>query len=569
MVTASLLDTFLKRTEDKIGAKAVTFYADGDGRGVELTYGQLAAQAGAFATLLQARELSGSRAVIALHSGPEFVVSFLGCLLAGVVATPLPPLRVGDAGALERLNAIAEDAGAAVVIASHSLCEAMQRHEFSHLPVSRLPWISPPPSGAAPPIVLFRSTRLVDAAFIQYTSGSTSKPKGVAVSHANLEANLDVIGKKLRVGRESVVVSWLPLHHDWGLVGVLLAGLYHGNHIVLINPLHFAQKPVRWLQAISRYRGTHTGAPNFAYDLCVRRVVEAEHEGLDLTSLEVAGCGAEPIRPQTVEAFCRRFASAGFRSTSFYPCYGLAEATLFVSGSDMPRDPVVMTVEQRNLGNGQTAIVESPEGKPVVSCGSVAAEHEVLIVDPEHRTVLAEDRLGEVWVRGPSIATAYWSRDGGPVSSPMAATADGRSSYLRTGDLGYIHDQELYLVGRLKDVIIVNGRKVHAHDLEDTVAKLLPAASRGQIAAFSYGDFSDERFAIAVEIHGCVKERLEELSYQMFSAIVRAHEVTPGRVVIVRPGALPLTTSGKMRRAHARAMLQNNAFDIQAEYVAK
>lgn len=565
--TAHFLDRLMTHASENENAKALTFLGNGADRPIELSYRQLAARATSFAARLQADGLSGRLAVIALPSGVEFVVAFVGCLMAGVVAVPIPALRERDLRTWQRLDAVARDSRPTAVISTPEACE--RRGGGSGIPVldRQIRWLTSV-SDAVDEGTVRAPTYELRPAFIQYTSGSTADPKGVVITHDNLESNLRAIGKKLRVQRESVVVSWLPMHHDWGLVGAVLAGLYHGNRLVLMSPVHFAQSPVRWLAAITRYRGTHTGAPNFAYELCCRKIRDTDFESLDLGSLEVAGCGAEPIRSRTVHDFCARFSRLGFRSTSFYPCYGMAEATLFVTGADEPREPIMPQLAQQEVFDGETVMIDQPGARPYVNCGSPADGHELRIVDPEVRVTRGEGRVGEVWIRGPSVTPGYWSGGSAQLLLDNATTLDGQGGFLRTGDLGFLRGGELYLAGRLKDVIISNGRKFHPQDIEETVLGLSFDGRIGRVAAFSYDDVEEARLAVVVELQSATTADIAEFPRKVFLAIVRQHEIAPKRVLLVKGGSLPLTTSGKIRRGDTPTMVERCEFDVLAEYVA-
>lgn len=516
--------------------------------------------------MLRAERLSGARVVVALASGPEFIIAFVACLLAGAVAVPSPPLSGRDLRAWKRMEALARDSRAHAVIASQEMTDARERPEFGHLSVTRLRWISPCSDIVSDRLPML-SASPGSIAFLQYTSGSTSDPKGVVITHDNLVANLTAIGQKLRVTKESVPVSWLPMHHDWGLIGVVLAGLFHGNRLVLMAPLHFAQKPLRWLKAITAYSGTHTGAPNFAYELCTKRISPHDLKTLDLRSWKVAGCGAEPIRAQSVLQFCAKFKHSGFKSSCFYPCYGLAEATLFVSGGDGPREPSVLSVYEEELSGDAVVVQPDGSGKLIVGCGSPADGHEILIVDPELHSTQPDGRVGEIWVRGPSVSHGYWASPEG--SKPHnAVTADGQDGFLRTGDLGFLREGELFLVGRLKEVIIVNGRKIHPQDIEWSATNLEFPGVLGRAAAFCCGSFEEPQLTILLEMKSAGTASVESLPQLVMRKVARDHDVTPKRIAIVKAGVLPITTSGKLQRAHARSLLLAGNFHIHAEYFA-
>ena len=517
--------------------RAFTFLPDGETVAGALTYGELDRRACAVAAALAERGLAGERALLLLPPGRDFVAAFLGCLYAGVVAVPADPAH--SRRGLPRLWSIARDARPAAVLTLDGLAGRLRGWLAeggpgcgvgAWLAVDALPdglaegWRDP---GAG----------LSDLAFLQYTSGSTGGPKGVVIRHRHLLDNEERIRRAFRQDEETVVVGWLPLFHDMGLIGNLLQPLYVGGSCVLMPPAAFLQKPVRWLRAIAEHGATTSGGPDFAYDLCVRKVAPAERAGLDLSRWRVAFNGAEPVRAETLERFAAAFGPCGFRAAAFQPCYGLAEATLLVAAAPAP------AVREGEGG-----------GRQRVSCGPVAAG-EVAVVDPETCAPVAPGAVGEVWVRGGSVADGYWGREEASAEAFGARLASGEGPYLRTGDLGLVEGGELYVTGRRKDLVILRGRNHYPQDLESTAEASHPALVPGGAAAFSVDLGREERLVVAAELERRAARRpaaFPEIAAAVRQAVAAGHGAAVWEVVLLPPGGLPRTTSGKVRRSACR-----------------
>ncbi len=504
------------RAERTPTARAFLFLADGEGESARLTYADLDRRARAVAARLQ-RELgadaAGARALLLLPPGLDFVVGFLGCLYAGAVAVPAHPPRPGGdrkpgrrRPGEERLAALLADARPRAVLTVAAGTRRLDGLDLPGGPTVRVAVDEVPDGegrGWRPP------AEDPDAvAFLQYTSGSTATPRGVEVTHRNLAANQHAIERAFDQSEESVVVGWLPLYHDMGLVGTVLQPIWCGGSCVLLSPAAFLQRPRRWLEAIDRYRATTSGGPDFGYALAIRKIPPEERDGLDLSSWRVAFDGAEPVRAATLEAFAEAFAPAGFRREAFLPCYGLAEATLFVSGAPPAEAPRVLEVSAAGLERGRPLSADG-EPVPLVSCGRPGAGVEVAVVDPETRARRPPATVGEIWVAGPSVAQGYFGRpeETATTFGARIAGAPGGEErrWLRTGDLGFLGPGgELFVTGRRKDLIIVRGRNLYPHDLERTAEAAHPAVRPGGAAAFALdpplGRLGEERLALAVEI---------------------------------------------------------------------
>ena len=388
-------------------------------------------------------------------------------------------------------------------------------------------------------------------AFLQYTSGSTAAPRGVMITHGNLLHNSALIHDCFGSDPEGRGVFWLPLFHDMGLIGGVIHTIYCGGSSTLLSPVHFLHRPIRWLQAISRTGATISGAPNFAYELCVERTTPEQRADLDLSCWRVAFNGAETVRPETLDRFAEAFAPAGFRREAFLPCYGLAEATLLVSGGPSGSPPVVLTVDAEALGRGEVAeSSQTGQSKYLASSGEVAGGHRVVIVDPSTRIPCAEDRIGEIWVSGPSVAEGYWGRTAETQETLRASLSRGGvGSFLRTGDLGFLKNGMLFITGRLKDLIILRGRNVYPQDVEWTAERCHPALSAGGAAAFAIDVNGEERLAIVQEIkrHSDGVET-EEVFAAIRQAITDQFDIEVHAIRLIRPLSLPKTSSGKVQR---------------------
>jgi amino acid adenylation domain-containing protein len=564
---ASLVAVLRQRAADHPERALYTFLADGELDGGTLTYGEVDRRARAVAADLLARGLSGQRALLLYPPGLDFIVGFLGCLYAGVVAVPAYPPR--SRRSLPRLQSIGEDARPAAALTDAATLAQVERM------TGELPAPGPDRWLATDTVDLALADAWCDPglgrdhlAFLQYTSGSTAAPKGVMVSHGNLLENEAVIQRSFGVTAASVIVGWLPLYHDMGLIGNVLQPLFAGARCVMMSPVAFLQRPARWLEAISRYRGTTSGGPNFSYDLCVEKIREEERAALDLTSWEVAFNGAEPVRAESLERFALAFAPQGFRRQAFFPCYGLAEATLFVSGRRPGEGAHVERYDVDALGSGRAE--PKADGRSLTGSGRVAADaFQLAIVEPETLQPVAAGTVGEILISGPSIAGGYFGRPEATAETfgvrPAGAPADG-PTYLRTGDLGFLDASgELFIAGRQKDLIIIRGRNFYPQDLELTAELAHPALRRGCAAAFAYDHAGAERLVVAVEIDRRREAEAAVAAEEVRRAVAQEHEVQPWDVLIVRAGSIPKTSSGKIQRRRCRQAWQQGELELIEE----
>ena len=547
---------------------AFTYLVDGEDEIVEMTNGELDRRARAIGAWLESHNLCGERALLLYPPGLEFITAFFGCLYAGVVAVPVYPPRRNRS--LERIQAIADDAEAKVALTTDPVLERVENliDETPHL--KELTWLATShlkdetAEGWEMPDI-----HADTLAFLQYTSGSTGTPKGVMLDHANLVHNSALISYGFEHSRSGTGVYWLPSYHDMGLIGGILQPLYVGRPNVFMSPMSFLQRPLRWLRAITKYRGTTSGGPNFAYDLCVRKITDEQIEELDLSTWEVAFNGAEPVRAETIEAFSRRFAPCGFRREAFYPCYGLAEATLIVTGGWAKQPPVARSFDAERLSEGRAEIVEddTPKAKPLVGCGENLPDQRVVIADPETRMPLSAGQVGEVWVRGPSVALGYWRRPDVTEEVFKARLAEsGEGPFLRTGDLGFVHDRELFITGRIKDLIILHGVNIYPQDIEQTVQeshKRLRADSGGVFVAEVDGQ---ERLVVVQEVERHRTANTKEIIGVIRRQVSKEHELGLDAVLLVKAGSVPKTTSGKIQRHACREGYLNDTLAVVARW---
>ncbi|MGW1957726.1 fatty acyl-AMP ligase [Streptomyces sp. NPDC001920] len=548
---------------------------DCDGEVQEISYARLAERSRAVAAWLQERGLTGTRAMLLYPPGLDFVCGYLGCLAAGVVAVPgVPPQGRGhNHRALTRMKRLIADADAKVILGGREVITALAG-ATEHLPeladVIRVATEDIPDEAAAS----WHDPRVTadSVAFLQYTSGSTAAPRGVVVTHQNLLDNARVISERMGHTpdvvdeyRHEMFVSWLPVYHDMGLIGPVLNTLHLGATATLFSPLHFLQQPGRWLTAISRYRPHTSGGPNFAYELCLKHAGPELLDNLDLSSWKVAFNGAEPVRAATLRRFADTFAPAGFRREALYPCYGLAEATLMVTGGTVHTPPTLLQAPHTgpHAGEADAAAVSSGRPGPGVT---------VAVVDPERREELPEGEVGEIWVRGASVAKGYW-RNALATRETFRATLPGHEGrFLRTGDLGFLCAGELFVTGRLKDLIVVDGRNHYPQDLELTAEMAHPALRPGCTAAFSVdGGTPDcvgtggEQAVVVAEIAPDSASEAEKIIDVVRSGIGEAHGLPVREVVLVRPGTIPKTSSGKIQRHASRAAYLNGTLAVIEE----
>ena len=543
-----------------------------------LDYATLERRSRALASELQQRFPAGERALILLDNDEHYVVAFFACLYAGMIAVPVFPPESAKQQHLARLLAIAADSQAACVLTSTTIIDVVASASEGFGSTELIPVDAVDESRAEHWIE--HHPKRGDIAFLQYTSGSTATPKGVMVSHGNLMANERAIETGFSIGADDVFVSWLPLYHDMGLIGGLLQPIYRGIPAVLMSPTFFLQRPVRWLEAISRHRGTISGGPDFAYRLCLERIRDEQLEALDLSSWRVAFSGAEPVRHDTLTGFIERFRPAGFAADTAAPCYGLAEATLLVSCNQRGTGVVGTAFSQQLLAEGKAA--SAVEGNTLVGCGTPEPGHAIDIVDPEGLHSLPSGDVGEIWVNGPSVAHGYWqnpeataqtfvTRDGVSwqrTDDTDAQNHDARDDrWLRTGDLGFLHEGQLYIAGRIKDLIILRGNNVYPQDIESAVEAEVEAVRKGRVAAFAVTTPEGaEGIGVAAEVSRGIQKLVpaEKLVEALSETVGSACHEPLSVVLLLNPGGLPKTSSGKLQRSACRQGWEAGSLDAYA-----
>lgn len=532
---------------------------------IRFTYAQLDEAARRIGAALQQAGLTGERAVLLYQPGPEYVCALMGCLYGGVVAVPVYAPRQN--ASYTRVLQVIASARASVLLSTEKIFSTLDQYEWGNLKRVDLRWLAT--DTLSPSLAGQWRMPDIDAdtlAVLQYTSGSTGRPKGVRLCHRHLLLNLRMLARAMDCNCDSIGVIWIPPYHDMGLIGGLLLPIYSGFPVHLMAPATFLQRPIRWLEAISKYRGTISVAPNFAYELCVKRIRPEQLATLDLSSWRVAGNGAEPIRARTMREFAETFAPAGFDSRAIFPCYGMAEATLYVAGGPISSGAHVLKASRAALENGSVQALSDSEIITLVSSGTIAPEVEVRIVDPASGRVLADGEVGEIWIAGDSIADGYWEQPEATADTFHASLPDDDSNWLRSGDLGSILDGELYVVGRLKELIIIHGQNHYPHDIEATAAGIHPALRAYGAAAFSVEHEDCEQLALVLELErNALESDLAQIAALVREAVSRQHQLQIGRLAFVRPGGIPRTSSGKIQRYLTRKRLLQGKLPIVEE----
>ncbi|HMK78303.1 MAG TPA: fatty acyl-AMP ligase [Xanthobacteraceae bacterium] len=562
---SSLVDVLRYRAAEHPGDKAYAFLSERGGEEAALTFAELERRAATLAGRLAAGAKRGDRALLVFPPGLEFIEAFFGCLVAGLVPVPMMvPRRVS---ARDSSTAIVADCTPRIALTTRALAD-VRPDIIERFRQAGLAWeiVEPQRAPADVTAAAFPAPTAEDLAFLQYTSGSTSSPKGVMVTHGNLLANLEMIRTTLAYTRASTHVSWVPLHHDMGLILNVLETHFIGALCVLMSPPGFIKRPHEWLRAIGAYRAQVTSAPNFAYDLCVSRFRAESMKGVDLSCWKEAVNAAEPVRADTIARFCTTFQPYGFNPGAMRPLYGLAEATLLVSAARASGAGAVVRGVSRAALQSQRidAPIDRADEQAVVGCGRTVAGQAIAIVDPQTAKRLQPDQIGEVWVSGPSVACGYW-RNAEATNATFRARIEGESReyWLRTGDLGFLDGAgELFITGRIKDVIIINGINHYPQDIEHTVQESHPALRRDHGAAFGILDQNNvERLVIVQEVERTARKTVEsdDIAGCIREALFDAHELSAYRIVLIPPGELPKTTSGKIQRNLTRTLWQQGS----------
>lgn len=553
------------------GDQPAFYFTDGEAEDEDLclTFAELDLAARNVAGYLQKLGGKGQRVLLLYPPVLDFVIGFFGCLYAGATAVPAFPPRKNRKG--QRIHGIARDCQAQLALTNEYVRQQIEGDtnwvEWESVSIIATDSLATDYSG------LWKNPDLSpnDLAVLQYTSGSTGQPKGVMLSHGNLVRNTELIMVAFETNQQSIGVSWLPTYHDMGLVGGVLESVFIGRPVVLMSPMAFLQKPIRWFRTVSRYRATTSGGPNFAYQLCVDKILDEDLKDIDLTSWRTAFNGAEPVRAATLNQFTERFSKVGFSSVAFLPCYGMAETTLIVTGGPQNEPPVIHFFDSQALDLQKVVPCseDHPNARELVASGQVLPCEELLIVDPETGTPAAEDSIGEIWIKSSSVGMGYWERDEITRETFHAQTSDGKGPFLRTGDLGFVHNEQLYVAGRLKDMIIVRGVNRYPQDIEQTVEAAHPIMQSGLVAAFADSAEDRERLIIAAEVQTRREETdWDEVIVAVRRAVAQQHELPPEAVLLVRFGTLPRTSSGKIQRHACRDEFTRGSFKIVAQWKA-
>ena len=552
----TFVELLLKRSQEQPDQTAFIFLQDGKTESGRLTYGELHQKAREIALELTSWSQPGDRILLLYPPGLEFITAFCGCLYAQAIAVPtnLPHPK----HSLTRVQTIVNNSQAKVALTTASVLAKLKRQFIDYPDLMKLHWLTndqvsnelakDSASQYIPPQIEANAV-----AFLQYTSGSTSEPKGVMVSHQNLLHNSAVIQQAFELHSRSVSVSWLPHFHDMGLVDGILQPLYTGFLGILMSPITFFGRPIRWLQLISRYQATHSGGPNFAYQHCLRKITPKQCQNLDLSSWESAYNGAEPIRPETIGNFTQNFKQYGFRANAFYPCYGLAEGTLMVTGGKLSDKPHYYCVDTHSMTTSSSS--NTKPKKLLVSCGYPRLNSKIIIVDPYKLCECQAGEIGEIWVSSASVAQGYWQQPEVSKRSFQAYTDSGKGSFLRTGDLGLIKEGQLLITGRLKELIIINGLNYYPQDIENTVTSSHSSLRPNSGAVFSILIHGQEKLVIVQEVnhHSLGKLNIDEITGNICQAVMQNHELSVYDLVLLKSGKLPKTSSGKIQRQVCRS----------------
>ena len=567
---SSLVDLLRYRGKYKYDRKAYVFLRNGEIKTTSLTYGELEKRARSISTQLQEMGINqGDRALLLYSTGLEFICAFFGCLYAGVIPIPCPPpdgIRLKRT--LPRLQALVKDAQVSLVLTTSQIYSEFSDKWQKNFGYDSVRWL---PTDEISDQIADEYHELNinpgSIAYLQYTSGSTSTPKGVIVTHRNVIHHCEYIKLAWNYTSNSIAATWMPHFHDYGLIDGLIQPIYSGITCYLMSPLTFIKRPIRWLEVISKYGVTHSQSPNFGYDYCVSRVTSEQLTNLDLRSWITASNGAEPIRKDTIEKFITTFQGCGFSPTAFYPAYGLAEATLLVATKSHNDVPQIASICSSALEKNH--IVEQDDNQKgiqyVVSCGSPICGMKVVIANPDNLTKCASDRVGEIWVSDLSVAQGYWNKPEETKHTFEAYLADtGEGPFLRTGDLGFIKDNQLFVTGRLKDVIIIRGHNHYPQDIEFTVEQSHPALRKNSGAAFGIEVDREEQLVVVQEVerNWLKKLDLDEVIGDTRQAVMAQHDLQIYALALIEPGSIPKTSSGKIMRRACRSNFLEGTLEV-------
>ncbi|MEB3220118.1 MAG: fatty acyl-AMP ligase [Nostocales cyanobacterium 94392] len=565
--SSSLIEILDYRAQYQPAQQAYIFLENGETESASLTYGELHRRAVAIASHLQ--DYQGERALLLYPSGLEFITAFFGCLYAGIVAVPVYPPKRNQK--LSRFLSIVNDAQAKIALTTTPIQTEIEKRWEENADLAKLNWVATDTVTTNRDEFVPKSFTPENLAFLQYTSGSTGTPKGVMVTHGNIIHNQQLIQASFGHSKQTIFVGWLPLFHDMGLIGNILQPMYLGIPCILMPPAAFLMNPICWLKAISKYRATTSGGPNFAYDLCVRKVKKEQLAQLDLSSWDVAFNGAEPLRAESLERFSEKFGECGFKYEAFYPCYGMAETTLLATGGDKNSKPVIQRVlsEQLEQNLAVKCLSLSKESRMIVGCGYPQLDTKVYIVNFDSLNQCKEGEVGEIWVHSNSVASGYWNNSLATKETFHAYVKDtGEGPFLRTGDLGFLLDGEVFVTGRLKDVIIVRGQNHYPQDIELSVEKSHPALLPNCGAAFTVEIKGKEQLVIVQEVKRTYLRKLNvnEVVGNIREAVALEHSLQVSAIILVKTASIPKTSSGKIQRDACRTQFLNGHLNVVEDW---
>lgn len=564
-----ILQTRAEYTPDNT---AFIFLTDGDDQEERITYKELDQAARSIASQLIALNMKGERALMLYPGGLNFIKALFGCMYSGIIAVPAYPPRKNRS--VERLRTMVVDSGATIVMATEEIFNASNKNFLDVEDLKNLKWVLTDnnlfPGNSEK---TFEKPGYEDIALLQYTSGSTGMPKGVMVVHSNIMRNCEFIRTSFSFSTKSTGVSWLPSFHDMGLVGQILQPVYTGFPSVLMAPVSFLQKPIRWMKAFSKYRGTMGGAPNFAFDLLADNTTEEEREGLDLSSIVTLYCGAEPIRKSTFTKFIDTYTRYGFKTEMLYPCYGMAETTLITSGPPALRGPVYLTVSGNALEKNKISLASETQAdvRHLVGVGYPWLDTTVKIINPETLQVSKPDEIGEIWVNGTVVTKGYWNNKKVTDETFRAELEGDGNQYLRTGDLGFMYEGELYITGRLKDMIILHGLNYYPQDIELIAERSHEALMPNASAAFSVLVDEVEKLVIVAEVKRAYLRDLDVngISDAIRQAVSDEFELEVYAIELLRTASILKTSSGKIQRKACRQGYIEKTLEVVGESVSE
>lgn len=563
----SILNHRAEQTPEQI---AYIFLKDGDKQEQKISYKQLCLNAKSIAASLKALVPQGSRALLLYPQGLDFISAFLGCLYAGIIAVPVYPPKSNQK--MARLESIIKDSTPHILLTTSFLLENIKNKLTDVLDLFDIQWLTTDSVNISEASNWILPNISNDSlALLQYTSGSTGVPKGVMISHENIIYNSSYIQEAGNITQRDISVSWLPIFHDMGLIFGVIQPLYTGFLGVIMPPESFLQKPVLWLEAITKYHGTISGGPNFGYNLCTQKVSIEEYQSLDLHGWRIAYSGSEPIRKKTLEEFSDKFKKSGFQSHYFYPCYGMAEATLMISGCSPNNEPVYFKAELEALERGSAVEVDldNKSSKQIVGCGHARLDTDIRIVDPNNLTQCLDNQVGEVWVHSASVAQGYWNQEENTVKTFQAELVEtGNKKFLRTGDLGFMSNGELFITSRLKDLIIIWGRNHYPQDIEYSVQQSHTALRLDCGAAFVIEVDDQEKLVIVQEIERTFLRNLnvEEVVSAIRESVSLNHDLQVYAIALIKPASIPKTSSGKIQRYACRQKFLQSDLAIVGEW---